>query len=85
MVTGLRDPGDRRQAVNGGVHVVIMSACGQERVHPVYGFAGGVRDLQSGGVLLGHDYPGVKARIKLTVLLAAGLDTTEALQKAFDA
>jgi L-asparaginase len=73
-----------RQAVDKGVHVVITSTCGQGRVYPVYGFAGGVRDLQSKGVLLGHDYPGVKARIKLMVLLAAGLNTPDALQQAFN-
>ena len=66
-----------------GIIVVITTACEQGRVHPVYDFKGGVVDLQSKGVITGHDYDSKKARIKLIVLLAAGIDSKEALQQAF--
>jgi L-asparaginase len=72
-----------QRAVDKGVHVVITSNCGQGRVYPVYDFAGGVRDLQARGVILGHDYTSLKARIKLMVLLASGHESSIALQKAF--
>lgn len=72
-----------QRAVDKGVHVVITTNCGQGRVYPVYDFAGGVRDLQSRGVILGHDYTSLKARIKLMVLLAAGHESRLELQKGF--
>lgn len=72
-----------QRAVEKGVHIVITSNCGQGRVYPVYDFAGGVRDLQSRGVILGHDYTSLKARIKLMVLLASGHDSNVELQKGF--
>ncbi|MGE4297098.1 MAG: asparaginase [Desulfovibrionaceae bacterium] len=74
-----------QRAVDKGVRVVITTTCGQGRVYPVYDFAGGVKDLQSRGVILGHDYTSVKARIKLMVLLASGCGTIEALRQAFAA
>ena len=72
-------------ALNKGIPMVITSTCGQGRVHPVYDFSGGVNDLASRGVIMGHDYAPLKARIKLTVLLASGVRSAEALCKAFAA
>lgn len=72
-----------QRAVDQGVRVVITTTCEQGRVHPVYDFPGGVRDLQSRGVIAGHDYSSHKARIKLCVLLASGVDSPEALREAF--
>jgi L-asparaginase len=71
------------RAVDAGVRVVLTTTCEMGRVHPVYDFAGGVKDLQSRGVIAGHDYDSRKARIKLTVLLAAGIESPAALQQAF--
>lgn len=73
------------RAVEKGVRMIITSTCGQGRVHPVYDFSGGVKDLQSKGVIMGHDYTSLKARIKLIVLLASGVDSAQALQEAFAA
>ncbi|MBG0790993.1 MAG: asparaginase [Desulfovibrionaceae bacterium] len=70
-------------ALEKNVRVLITSTCGQGRVHPVYDFAGGVSDLVSRGAIMGHDYTAPKARIKLMVLMAAGLDSIEDLGKAF--
>lgn len=72
-----------RYARNKGIPMVITSTCGQGRVHPVYDFSGGVNDLASCGVIMGHDYAPLKARIKLILLLASGLNSQEALSKAF--
>lgn len=71
------------KAVNKGVHVIITTACEQGRVHPVYDFKGGVMDLQSKGAIPGHDYDSKKARIKLIVLLASGVESPGEIQEAF--
>ncbi len=72
-------------ALDKNLPLVITSTCGQGRVHPVYDFSGGVNDLASRGVILGHDYAPLKARIKLVVLLASGVGSPEELNKAFAA
>lgn len=71
------------RAVEKGIYVIITTACEEGRVHPVYDFAGGVVDLKSKGVITGHDYDSKKARIKLIVLLAAGIKSKETIQQAF--
>ena len=71
------------RAVQKGVVVVITTGCEEGRVHPVYDFQGGVMDLKSKGVITGHDYDSKKARIKLMVLLASGVDSKEHIQQAF--
>ncbi len=70
-------------AVDKGVRTVITTTCGEGRVHQVYDFSGGVNDLVSRGVIMGHDYPPQKARLKLMVLLASGIDDPQALGTAF--
>ncbi len=71
------------RAIKAGMHIVITSDCANGRVHPVYDFIGGVQDLEKRGVLQGFDYAAKKARIKLMVLLASGVDDTESLRHAF--
>ncbi|WP_022666167.1 asparaginase [Desulfospira joergensenii] len=71
------------KAVEKGIFVVITTACEQGRVHPVYDFKGGVVDLKSKGAITGHDYDSKKARIKLIVLLASGIESKDDLQQAF--
>lgn len=71
------------RAVDQGVAVVVTTACEEGRVHPVYDFAGGVRDLTARGVIPGGDYDAKKARVKLAVLLASGVRDRAALAAAF--
>ena len=51
----------------------MTSSCPEGLVAPVYDFKGGVHDLQKRGVILGGDYSSKKARIKLSVLMSAGV------------
>lgn len=71
-------------ATSKGVAVVVTTTCGQGRVHPVYNFQGSVASLVAEGVIMGHDYAPLKARIRLMVLLGAGITEPHALQEAFD-
>lgn len=73
------------RAVERGVHVIITTGCEQGRVYPVYDFAGGVTDLEARGAIRGGDHDSKKARIKLAVLLASGVEEREAIGKAFAA
>ncbi len=73
------------RAVARGVHVVITTACEEGRVYPVYDFSGGVMDLETRGAIRGGDHSSRKARIKLAVLLAAGIDDRAAIGRAFAA
>ncbi|MDF1585539.1 asparaginase [Marinimicrococcus flavescens] len=57
-----------REAVAGGVPVLVASRCPQGRVMPVYG-AGGGKDLERAGAIFAGDLTGLKARILLAVLL----------------
>ena len=70
-------------AIAHGVKVVLTTSCEEGEVFPVYDFAGGVKDLQDRGVITGKDYDSKKARIKLSVLLASGIDDIEYIQKCF--
>lgn len=58
------------RAVAGGVPVVITSRCPLGRVAPIYGNGGG-KDLADAGAIFAGDLRGPKARLLLTVLLAA--------------
>jgi L-asparaginase len=53
-----------REAVAGGVAVVVCSRCMEGRVEPVYGRGGG-RDLAEAGAVFAGDLAGPKARILL--------------------
>jgi L-asparaginase len=63
------------------VPVVITSRCPMGRVAPIYGKGGG-RDLADAGALFAGDLRGAKARLLLTVLLAAP-DTRAHLAEIF--
>jgi L-asparaginase len=59
-----------RDAVAQGIVVVVTSRCPQGRVMPIYGDGGG-KDLAAAGAVFAGDLSGIKARILLSVLLAA--------------
>jgi len=63
-----------RAALAARVPVVLVSRCGEGRVFPAYGYAGGGQMLHELGVILGGDLPGPKARIKLMVALGAAAE-----------
>ncbi len=71
------------EAVKAGIFVVITSSCANGRVHAVYDFMGGVKDLEERGAIQGFDYAAKKARIKLMLLLASGIESKSEIQKAF--
>jgi len=70
-------------AVASGVRVVLTTSCEEPRVYPVYDFAGGVMDLSGRGVIPGGNYQPKKARIKLALLLGAGVHDTAELARRF--
>lgn len=59
-----------RDAVTQGIAVVVTSRCPQGRVMPIYGDGGG-KDLVAAGAIFAGDLSGIKARVLLSVLLAA--------------
>jgi L-asparaginase len=67
-----------REAVAGGVAVVVCSRATAGRVEPVYGRGGG-RDLADAGALFAGDLAGPKARVLLQLALGAGVDPEAAL------
>jgi L-asparaginase len=67
-----------REAVAGGVAVVVCSRAAAGRVEPVYGRGGG-RDLADAGALFAGDLAGPKARVLLQLALGAGIDPEAAL------
>lgn len=70
-------------AITHGVKVVLTTSCEEGEVSPIYDFAGGGKDLQDRGVIIGKDYDSKKARIKLSVLLAAGINNPKNIQEKF--
>lgn len=58
---------------------MLVSRCAEGRVAPLYGYAGGGRQLREMGLIFGGDLPGPKARIKL--MLALGVTTDPAALK----
>jgi L-asparaginase len=67
-----------RDAVAGGVAVVVCSRALAGRVEPAYGRGGGA-DLADAGALFAGDLAGPKARVLLQVALGAGADAADAL------
>lgn len=59
-------------AVKNGIKVVITTSSEEGQVYPTYDYLGSTFDLVENGVILGKDYDSKKARIRLSVLLAAG-------------
>ena len=70
-------------AIAHGVKIVLTTSCEEGEVFPISDFAGGVSDRQDRSVIAGKDYDSKKARIKLSLLLAAGIDDIEYIQKSF--
>jgi L-asparaginase len=66
-------------AVAAGVPVIVCSRCVAGRVEPVYGRGGG-KDLAEAGAVFAGDLAGPKARVLLQLVLAAGVDVSEALE-----
>lgn len=63
-----------KEAVRLNLVVIICSRCLAGRVSPDYGYPGSAHDLEEAGAILAGDMSGIKARIRLTVALSAGLD-----------
>ena len=71
-----------RKAIASGIPVVLSSRCFGRLFTNTYGFAGSEKELRDTGVIFGDALPSIKARLKLSVLLAAGL-TSEEVRKHF--
>lgn len=56
------------------IPVVVGSRCHAGTTEPVYGTAGGAVTLEEGGIAFADDLSTAKARVKLSLGLAAGLD-----------
>lgn len=62
------------EAVQKGMKIVLTSTTEEGAVHTVYDFPGSVYEMQHAGVILATDDASKKARVKLAVLLAAGVE-----------
>ena len=71
-----------REAIAAGVPVVVASRCARGRTAPRYGYEGGGATLQQAGAVFAGDLSAAKARVKLMVLLGAGV-SGPALASAF--
>lgn len=60
-----------------GMKVILTSSAAEGEVYTVYDFAGSAFDLKNNGVIFGKDYDSKKARIKLAVLLSAGVENLQ--------
>ncbi|TKJ29639.1 MAG: L-asparaginase [Chloroflexi bacterium B3_Chlor] len=63
-----------REAIDGGMAVVIASRCPTGRVYDGYGYQGAYRDLVEAGAIFAEGLSGQKARIKLMVALGEQRD-----------
>lgn len=72
-----------KEAINGGVAVVIATRVPNGRVRPIYGFAGGGKTLQDQGAVFADDLNPQKARILLMLALQTKRSAVE-LQRLFD-
>lgn len=72
-----------KEAIAGGVPVVITSRVPNGRVLPNYGFEGGGKTLVQAGAVMGDDLSPQKARILLMLLLQNGVQGQQDLQAAF--
>jgi L-asparaginase len=73
-----------REAVAGGVPVVVASRCGRGTTAPRYGYEGGGVTLRDAGAIFSGDLTAPKARIKLMVHLGAG-SSPERIRASFEA
>lgn len=72
-----------RKLTASGCLAVICSDCANGSVLPCYDFEGGLGKLIEYGAIPAFDYSAKKARIKLAVLLAAGIGDKEKITAAF--
>ncbi|NHM29101.1 asparaginase [Neobacillus terrae] len=61
-------------AIKEGIKIVITTSAEEGAVYPTYDYKGSAYDLYNKGAILGSDNDSKKARIKLAVALASGLD-----------
>ncbi len=66
-----------RTLIERNIPVVMVSRCYNGYVQDVYGYEGGGKQLRELGVIFCNGLNGQKARIKLLVLLAAGIPLSE--------
>jgi L-asparaginase len=76
--------GTIREAVDGGMSVVIASRCPSGRVYDGYGYEGAYKDLLRSGAIFAEGLNGQKARIKLMVALGQSKDR-DTIQQMFSA
>lgn len=71
------------EAIEAGVVVVLTTSCDEGVVYPVYNYTGSETDLKNRGAVIGGSYESKKARVKLAVLLSAGIKDKAEIQKHF--
>ncbi|GHH98162.1 asparaginase [Neobacillus kokaensis] len=64
-------------AIKSGIKLVVTTSAEEGAVYTTYDYVGSAYDLYKKGVILGSDNDSKKARIKLAVALASGLDQIE--------
>lgn len=62
------------KAINEGVKIVVTTSAEEGAVYTTYDYKGSAYDLYNKGVILGSDNDSKKARIKLAVVLASGME-----------
>lgn len=60
-----------------GMQFVLTTSTEEGRVFPTYDYYGSANNLKNSGVIMGGDYDPKKARIKLMLMLANGVDDFE--------
>ncbi|MBU5627476.1 asparaginase [Oscillibacter sp. MSJ-2] len=73
-----------RSLAERGVPVLIASRCPDGETLELYDYPGSARDLRAMGCVLCGRLSGVKARLKLLVLLSCGIRTVEELRRHFE-
>jgi L-asparaginase len=72
------------RTIRTGIPVILTSRCPRGRILDSYAYEGAARQLKRMGAILGGMLPSHKARIKLMLLLGAGLPL-EAIRASFEA
>ncbi|WP_160721388.1 asparaginase [Bacillus sp. USDA818B3_A] len=63
------------KSIKAGIKIVITTSAEEGAVYTTYDYEGSAYDLYKKGVILGSDNDSKKARMKLAVAMASGLDT----------
>ncbi|MFZ7945080.1 MULTISPECIES: asparaginase [Bacillaceae] len=63
------------KSIQAGIKLVITTSAEEGAVYTTYDYEGSAYDLYNKGVILGSDNDSKKARIKLAVVMASGLET----------